>query len=406
VTRALLVALLCAVAATPPQTLRFGRFGDVRLVRDDAEPTQVVLLLAPDAGALAQDLAARGALVIAIDPTPYLKALSGGSDGCAYPAGELEGLSQFVQKTLARRTYSVPFLIGVGPGATLVRGAIEQAPPNTFRGALTLDFDRRLTPPLRFCAAHGSVSSTMPVWRAIDGAADRAGEVRLAAAFAELVADGAPPRPALADDVSDLPLVSVAPSGPPSDAVAVILSGDGGWASLDREIGDALATRGIPVIGFDSLQYFWTRRTPEESAEALARVLRHAQSAWPGRRFALIGYSRGADVLPFLASRLPSELRERVALVALVGPERSAEFEFHISDWLSSDPRPDALPIAPEVAKLAGTRVLCVYGRDESESLCRDLAPDLAVRDERPGGHHFGGDYAAIAARIAQELAR
>ena len=69
-------------------------------------------------------------------------------------------------------------------------------------------------------------------------------------------------------------------------------------------------------------------------------------------------------------------------------------------------PRADALPTAPELAKLGGLRVLCVYGHDESDSLCREAAARQVVRDERPGGHHFDGDYEAIAARIAQELAR
>jgi type IV secretory pathway VirJ component len=241
-------------------------------------------------------------------------------------------------------------------------------------------------------------------WVSIDEDAD--GRGRLEASFAELAARSDPPRRHIAADVSDLPLVELAPTGPPGAALAVILSGDGGWASLDREVGGALAARGIPVIGLDSLQYFWTRRTPDESATALERILRYATAIWPGREFVLVGYSRGADVLPFMTSRLPADLRARVALVALLGPALTTEFEFHISDWLSADARPDALPTAPEVEKLRGLRVLCVYGRDEGESLCRNLDPALAMRDERPGDHHFDGDYDAIGARIARELAR
>jgi type IV secretory pathway VirJ component len=47
--------------------------------------------------------------------------------------------------------------------------------------------------------------------------------------------------------------------------------------------------------------------------------------------------------------------------------------------------------------------VLCVYGREERESLCPALAPGLAVKDERPGDHHLGGAWASIGARIAAE---
>jgi type IV secretory pathway VirJ component len=189
-----------------------------------------------------------------------------------------------------------------------------------------------------------------------------------------------------------------------SDVLAVVLSGDGGWASIDREVGGALAKHGVAVVGFDSLQFFWSKRTPDDSAQALTRVVSHYLGAWHKQRAALIGYSRGADVLPFMASRLPAELRSRVALIALLGPARSVDFEFHLSDWLGDGSDADALPTAPEVAKLRGTKLLCIYGRDEGESLCRDLDPALATRDERPGDHHFGGDYESVAQAIVTAL--
>jgi type IV secretory pathway VirJ component len=43
--------------------------------------------------------------------------------------------------------------------------------------------------------------------------------------------------------------------------------------------------------------------------------------------------------------------------------------------------------------------VLCFFGQDESDTLCRDLAPPALVH-QMPGGHHFGGRYAEIAGRI------
>ncbi len=201
--------------------------------------------------------------------------------------------------------------------------------------------------------------------------------------------------------VGDLPLIEVpakaAPPTPPT--LAVIFSGDGGWASLDREVGDALAAAGIGVVGVNSLTYFWTKRTPEGASADLARVVRHYRTAWSTTRLLLVGYSRGADVLPFLASRLPDDLRATVALVALLGPAQTTDFEFHLTDWLGGDD-PDARPIAPEVARLRGLRILCVQGADEDDSLCPRLDDGLAQRFVLPGGHHFGGDYGVIATRI------
>ena len=415
-----LAALLALAAAPPPATppaLRFGRFGAIE-VTTPAEPSgEVVLLLAgASRAALAPALAARGALVLGFDPAHYLAALRRSRDACDYPAGELEGLSHFAQQRLGRAAYAVPYLVGAGDGAALAFAALAQAPPNTFRAALGLGFAPELPLARTPCKGHGLVSHLGAGRKTVEldtRAAPPApfvalpagsGAAELAQAFVELAARTHPAPPALHAEVSDLPLVEVAAEGAPADALAVILSGDGGWASIDRELGAALAARGIPVAGWNTLEYFWQARTPDEAGAALERVLRHYLGAWHKSRALLVGYSFGADVLPFLASRLPPDLRARVALVALLGPGTSADFEFHFDDWLGSGDHAGAQPIAPEVAKLAPLRVLCVYGKDEDDSLCPQLAPTLAIREERPGDHHFGGDYQSIAARIAREI--
>ena len=57
-------------------------------------------------------------------------------------------------------------------------------------------------------------------------------------------------------------------------------------------------------------------------------------SQWSVNRVILVGYSFGADVVPFLVNRLPSGLLPLVRSVALLGLSETAEFEFHLSDWI------------------------------------------------------------------------
>jgi type IV secretory pathway VirJ component len=45
-------------------------------------------------------------------------------------------------------------------------------------------------------------------------------------------------------------------------------------------------------------------------------------------------------------------------------------------------------------------KILCFYGEEEKDSLCRKLPPSLAKPIPFPGGHHFGGDYASIVETI------
>lgn len=198
-----------------------------------------------------------------------------------------------------------------------------------------------------------------------------------------------------------LPLVEVPATGS-SDTLVVFVSGDGGWAAIDKKMSAVFATHGMPVVGLNALEYFWTRRTPEGMGGDLQKILRTYLLKWRKERVVLVGYSRGADVLPFMASRLPADLLKRVRLVALLGPSQQVEFEFHVSDWWHDSAK--GSPTAPEVAKLKGQHVLCMYGSDEADSLCRSISGGTFVTQELRGAHHFDGDYETLANRVLQEL--
>ncbi len=235
--------------------------------------------------------------------------------------------------------------------------------------------------------------------------AEGAGDGPSAAATAAPTPGGAvapPETPAAAPPavpgVSDLPLVVVPARGTPRRVFAVILSGDGGWAGIDREIGGVLAADGVPVVGLDSLKYFWNKRTPDGAAADLVRIIRHFRARWQAEGVILVGYSFGADALPFLANRLPADLRAEVRLVALLSPSHGASFEFHVAEWLGA--RGAELPTLPEIGELRGEKILCVYGQEEKDTVCRDLRPPQATVLELTGAHHYGGAYDRIARAI------
>jgi len=49
---------------------------------------------------------------------------------------------------------------------------------------------------------------------------------------------------------------------------------------------------------------------------------------------------------------------------------------------------------------MGGASVLCLYGAEERDSPCPRLAGPAIKAVALGGGHHFGGDYAALAAQI------
>ena len=395
-------------------------------------PSQVVLFISGDGGwnlgviPMARRLQTEGALVVGIDIRTFLASLER-SGACAYPAGSLEELSRAAQLRHRLPEYHAPILVGYSSGATLVYAALAQAPPETFRGAISLGFcpDVSLQTPL--CRGRGLVSrprakgtgrdldpfKEMGVpWTVLHGDIDQVcapamaaelrrpgglrshrvaaqGRPRLLrdAALGAAVRRGVPPdrggdgagaparslrgRSPATDDLRSLGLVEVPATGRESDLMAVVLTGDGGWAEIDKRVAARLAEGGIPVIGWSSLKYYWTPRTPEAASHDLARILERYERAWGKRRVLLVGYSFGADVLPFLVSRLPAELRARVALVGLLGLSEQASFEFHVAGWLGVETGHH--PTVPEVARLEATPVLCLRGEDETDSACRLL---------------------------------
>jgi type IV secretory pathway VirJ component len=224
------------------------------------------------------------------------------------------------------------------------------------------------------------------------------------AAYERITAAPAPvATSALPAPVADLPLIVVpAARASSSPWFGVFLSGDGGWVAFDRGVSDELAKRGIPIVGWDSLKYFWSPRTPQGAAHDLDRVVRHYSRAWGKSHVLLIGYSQGADTMPFMVNRLPAQTRDMVGLTTLLGISDNALFEFHVANWLGNPG--GGMPTAPELQRWSGAPYLCLYGEDDGDSACAEISGKDGVVVKMPGGHHFGGGYAEIAAEILSRL--
>ena len=186
--------------------------------------------------------------------------------------------------------------------------------------------------------------------------------------------------------------------------MAVFLSGDGGWRDIDKTIGGKLQSLGVSVVGWDSLRYFWRKKSPEETAADLAATLRVYGAKWGADRIALIGFSFGADVLPFVYDRLPPEIRQRVALVTLLSASRAADWQIRVIGWLGAAPSAAATPLAPAIAKMPPKILQCFYGDQDTNSSCAALIGSGAEVIEKKGLHHFDGNYDLIAQQILDGL--
>jgi type IV secretory pathway VirJ component len=163
---------------------------------------------------------------------------------------------------------------------------------------------------------------------------------------------------------------------------------------------------GVSVVGWDSLRYFWRKKTPDETAADLAAIIRTYGVKWRADKVALIGFSFGADVIPFVYNRLPPPLRERVAMITLLSSSRAADWEIRVAGWLGAAPSSDASPIEPAIRQISGRKIQCFYGDQDTNSDCASLSSHGAEVFEKKGLHHFDGDYILIAHQILDGLNR
>lgn len=186
--------------------------------------------------------------------------------------------------------------------------------------------------------------------------------------------------------------------------MVLLLTGDGGWANADEQVAQALRARGSAVVGVNMRAYLRTRRSPDEAASDLACIARAYSQKWNRDRIILLGYSRGADVAPFAAARWPADLRARLAMVVLVSMSARANFQFHLIDLIRDVERPDDVALAPEIERLRGLDVLCVYGMDDRSTGCLSADTTVVRRVARPGGHRLTEGFDAIASLLAPAL--
>ncbi len=411
-----LAGLVFACQAERAPTARDeGRFGTVEVFVPRNAPTGIVFLFSDVDGwsaaleRVAQRLAARDTLVVGVDLRRYLDGLAASDDGCHYVVAEIEDLSHRLERETDVPVYRSPLLAGMGAGATLAYAALAQSPAATVAGAAGVDPAPALATKVPLCPGAPATPDPQGGFRYTTGVplpgiwrVERTRDPDITAELTDLITPmlaGAAAPGSIAAALPDLPVVEI-PARAPGRLAAIIYSGDGGWRDLDKTIGETLAKRGAPVVGVDSLRYFWRAKTPERVAADLSAIIGACRAAWGDVQLMLVGYSFGAGVLPFAVNRLPLAERGHVVEVSLLGLEAHAPFEIEVTGWLGRAPSASALPVLPEIQRLDPSLLQCFYGDEETDSLCRDPALARAEVIHTAGGHHFDGNYVGLADRI------
>jgi type IV secretory pathway VirJ component len=346
----------------------------------------------------------------------------------------MESLSQQVQRAAGSGAYRPPVVAGVGAGGAMALAIAAQSPAATIGKTLAVDPEEGIALTKQLCTpaekarkgdhmVYGLTDGPLPdpISIAFSPAASAEGRRHVAALIAKHsdieTADTEDDAYAVlsstlsgyleesdeADNPFGLPL-TVLDAKPSRDTMAVIYSGDGGWRDIDREVGNALQQRGVPVIGVDSLRYFWAERQPQATADDLARIITYYRKRWNVRNVLLIGYSFGADILPRTYNLLPPATRASVRQVTLMALSHRADYKISVLGWLGAEGQGSAGDPVDDVKAINPLLVQCIYGTDEEDDACPTLKPlgvDVVAIE---GGHHFDENYPALTRRVLDAL--
>lgn len=186
----------------------------------------------------------------------------------------------------------------------------------------------------------------------------------------------------------DLPIFIYPSPDSSSNALAIVLSGDGGWAEFEDEISMQFAAAGLNTIGFNSRDYFWEQKTPRQTADDMALLIRKYARKYKPKKILLCGYSFGADVVPFIYNRLHQHLKNRITALALLSPFATTAFKVHTSDLLNIAKDNKKFNVKAEVDKVK-IPIFCFYGQQEDPKPLEGIVKANFFLNTLPGGHSY-----------------
>ena len=210
---------------------------------------------------------------------------------------------------------------------------------------------------------------------------------------------------AKSQNISSLPVVPYTANNYAAQKPLVIyISGDGGENSFSKSLVKQIAAKGYPVVFFNSLKYFWSKKTPEQCAADVEKVIQYYRAQWKVQHVMIIGYSFGADVAPFIATRLSKEVFASLNNIVLISPSNATDFEVHVS-LLFGKGKITGSSVPAEINKITQKPVLILQGEDESERVEKSALKNTNYKIVvLKGGHRYDSNTSELTDTIFKNL--
>jgi type IV secretory pathway VirJ component len=192
---------------------------------------------------------------------------------------------------------------------------------------------------------------------------------------------------------NELP-VSVFSSPDTTKPVLFYISGDGGWNKFSNSFVQNLNAKGYEVVGLNAREYFWHKKDARQTGKDVSAIIATHMKNRRVKSFILIGYSFGADVMPFAATHGSDGVMDSLKYIILMSPSVKTDFEVHVSELLGIGSS-SGESVTAEINKITKP-LLFVFGDKEDNFPLKDIRIKNYKTATLPGGHHYDGDPAAV----------
>lgn len=203
-------------------------------------------------------------------------------------------------------------------------------------------------------------------------------------------------------DISKLPINIVPATIDSNKPLILYITGDGGWNKFSRTLSKNFADKGYPVIALDASKYFWDKKTALQTATDVTKLILTYQQLWKKKKILLIGYSFGADVMPFVFNHLNKEQTAAIVNISLLSPSTHTDFEIHILGLFGADSGGESVSNA--INKITAKPITLIFGSEEKGFPEKALTNKNYSIIKLSGGHHYDGDEANVADTILKQL--
>jgi type IV secretory pathway VirJ component len=435
-------------------SVSIATFGKVYIYSNVNEPPQnLIILISGDGGwkygvpEFAREFSKMNSVVVGIDIRKYYQHLRQNNEECYLIASDFVELATKMEHQYNFPEYEPPILMGYSSGATLVYGILAQARPGTFKGGISLAFCPDIELPKMLCQINGLKEIEqikgksylfMPdaklgnQWIVIQGMEDKICDFKTVNDFVSGTTDARIiALPKVGHDFSkwidfmpqwktaytdliakfssekaqqnNIPLLKNIPavitmgkSGVNSNLIALFLSGDGGWYNFEQSITNRFAELGITTIGIDIKKYLWNRKSPETLSSEMTELLKYYAKEWKRSQFILMGYSQGAEIVPFLFTRLPEEMKYNIRSLVMLSPGETTDFEIHITNMIGLGSKQNTFNVITELSEIRNTKQICIFGESEKTKVPELLKSTNVESVKIPGDHRFKGNSSII----------